>query len=400
LIDQYKIFVDFDGTITSNDVGYEMFKKFTHAATEPLVQSYRRGEINSLDCLSRECDVWNTASPDIKEVYSYLDNQVLRDGFSRFLEMLGSWQIQPVILSEGFDFYINRILGAHGLLNLVRITNIARFDNGQLVPEFPYNQLGCRECSNCKGYHIRHLRPTHSCAIYIGDGHSDLHASRVADIVFARSHLMELLEETRREFIPYGSFENIIDEITHLLQRGLFTHSNRINYYRLSERYHESFQALWESGEVMRFVGYPNGLGLSQARYDAIWPGLQNDKEAIRLALEDKTGRFLGEAMLIAPDKDGFCQPDLKLLPEFWGRGLGFEAWQTIIDRSRARWPDSDIMVTPNIENDRAIKLYLKLGFEFDGGELRWNPPDDNNRAVPVRYRRMIEKNIARAKVL
>ncbi len=83
-------------------------------------------------------------------------------------------------------------------------------------------------------------------------------------------------------------------------------------------------------------------------------------------------------------------------MPDYWGKGLGFEAWQTILDRSQSRWPESDILVTPNIENDRAIKLYLKLGFEFNSEELLWEPPVENNKAVPVRYRRMVKKNIAR----
>ncbi len=324
MIDPYLVFIDFDGTITSNDVGYEMFRKFTRAATEPLVQSYRRGEINSLECLSRECDIWNAASPDMNEVYSYLDSQNLRDGFQGFLRTLENWQIKPLILSEGFDFYIDRVLAAHGFLHLERITNIARVDDGRLIPRFPFNQLGCRECSNCKGYHINRLRPALSAAVYIGDGHSDLHASQMADIVFARSHLRELLGETGRTFISYDSFDDIVNEMTIILQNGIFTQSNRINYCRLSGRHRKNFQALWESGEVMRYVGYPNGLGISDARYETIWPGLQNDQESIRLALEDKSGQFMGEAMLSRSRQRRFLSTGPKTNAGLLGQRFGF----------------------------------------------------------------------------
>jgi 2-hydroxy-3-keto-5-methylthiopentenyl-1-phosphate phosphatase len=395
LADPYKLFLDFDGTITSNDVGYEMFKKFTFSATEPLVQAYRRGELNSLECLSRECDVWNDAAPNMTDVYSFLDKQALREGFASFVIMLEKWKIKPLILSEGFNFYIDRVLSGHSQSHLERITNIARVENGRLSPKFPYYNLGCGKCSSCKGYHIRQIRPATSCAIYIGDGHSDFHASIVADIVFARSHLMELLEDSERSFIPYNNFGEIGAELENIIQIGLFAQSNRANLCRLSPRHRENFRALWESGEVMRHVGYPHGLGWSKAYFDSIWPALENDDKAIRLALEDKSGNFMGEAMIPSPDNEGICQPDLKLFPEFWGRGLGHEGWGTLIDRLWARWPETTILVTPNIENPKAIELYDRLGFEFDGGERTWQPSPNENQAISIRYRRMIKKNIA-----
>jgi RimJ/RimL family protein N-acetyltransferase len=150
----------------------------------------------------------------------------------------------------------------------------------------------------------------------------------------------------------------------------------------------------------MRYVGYPNGLGWSRAQFDGNWENLQKDEKAIYMALEDNSGRFLGEAKIAFPGSDGFCQPDLKLLPEHWGKGMGFEAWQVVIERTRARWPEAGLLVTPNIENNRAIELYLKLGFEFDGENQLWEPPNDNVRAVPVRYRKMVKKGVASVGVL
>ncbi len=391
----YMIFIDFDGTITANDVGYEMFKKFTRGATEPLVQSYRRGEVNSLNCLSGECELWNIESPKVEDVREYLDSQNLRPGLGDFLKKLKEWDIKPLILSEGFDFYIDRILETHGLSDLERITNLARFEDGKLYPEFPYQKLGCGECSNCKGYHIRRLNPPISCAIYIGDGHSDYHASQAADIIFARSHLEDLLTNIKRKYYSYENFDNIRNKLEVIIKTGLFTESDRINFCRLSDRHRRQIRELWESGEVMRLVGYPDGLGWSEAEFNSFWPKMLNDDKSIRLALEDKSGGFLGEAMIAFPADNNLCEPDLKLLPEFWGRGLAFEAWQIILDRIGARWPEAGILVTPNIENHRALNLYRKLGFEFDGGEQTWQPPQNLVTPVPVRYRRMIKKDIA-----
>jgi 2-hydroxy-3-keto-5-methylthiopentenyl-1-phosphate phosphatase len=391
--DKYSVFIDFDGTITKNDVGYEMFRKFTHAATEPMVQQYREGILNSHDCLSGECDIWNKYSPAINEVYAYLDNQELAPGFKEFLAYLSSNNLTPTILSEGFSFYIDKFLSSHNLSQLERITNLATFIDGKLTPNFPYYKLGCDQCSNCKGYHIRRLRPPYSSAIYIGDGHSDLHGSLAADIVFASSFLIEILEESKKYFIPYENFRDIVDQLKTIFERQIFAQSPRIALCRIDQARQKHFESLWESGEVMRFAGYPSGLGWTRARYDQYWKAKENDKRSIHLALENSAGLFMGEAFMAFPNDNAECHHDLKLLPQFWGQGLAFEAWNIILEKAKSRWPDSTSVVTPSIENKRAIKLYSKLGFQFDSEIELYTPPKDNFNAVPLYFRKMIKRH-------
>ena len=388
---RHMLFIDFDGTITASDVGYELFKKFTSGATEADVQIYRAGKLNSLECLTRECATWNQYAPNSQAVYDHLDNQRLSSGFHEFLGFLEENKLKPIILSEGFDFYIDRVLAFHHLNHLERITNKAVFENNSLRPSFPYFELGCRECSNCKEYHIDRLRPAQMSAIYIGDGHSDLHASRKADIVFAKSHLKDLLVLEHRYFIEYHDFFDIIDSLTIILDRGIFALGKNIDLCFVADRHHEYSQRLWESGDVMRYVGYPDGLKWSQNRYDDYWNKQAQNENAIYLAIENKDGHFMGEAMISFPDAEGLCQHDVKLLPEFQHRGLGQETWKIILDRTRERWPKARVLVTPAIENVRAIDMYLKLGFEFNSEPMTWIPSPEEIGAVPVIYRRMIK---------
>jgi RimJ/RimL family protein N-acetyltransferase len=299
--------------------------------------------------------------------------------------------IAATIISEGFDFYIDRLLAFHNLSHLSRITNIAQYSNGQLTPQFPYFQLGCDTCSSCKGYHIGRLRPLNSSAIYIGDGHSDLHASHTADIVFARSHLATIMASENRYFIEYDDFHDILNQSELLIIKGIFTQTARLNFCYFSERHHKPLQTLWENGEVMKYVGYPSGLGCSQSDYEKTWSRLDENQSAIYLALEDKSGVFIGEAKIAFPSPDGYCRHDLKLLPSFQGRGIGFEAWNIILDRSRVRWPNAVPLVTPSVENKRAVALYLKLGFHFDGDIQTWTPPAHKINARSILYRNMIK---------
>ena len=384
------VFMDFDGTITTKDVGYEMFRKFTDAKTQPIVDRYRRGEVNSHACLKTECEIWNQSPPEEKDVFEYLIKQDITDGFDKFIKILNSINIKHYIVSEGFDFYIDSILNSNGYSKLDRITNKAVYKDRKILPDFPFLGQGCGECSNCKGFHIEKLTDPKSSAIFIGDGHSDFHGARAADIVFARSFLKEDLEKTGRNYFEYDDFYDIIRIWKEISSRKLFAFSERLFFCGVSRDRREDFENLWETGEVMKNVGYPKGLGWSRPQYDNFWKTLDN-KNFVLFAIENKNGRFVGEAKLSFPDDDNFCGHDVKLLPEYQGKGYGREAWRLLMELSRRRWPDSIMSVTPSVENAAAIELYKSLGFEFDGEQREWIPSSESPAAVPVSYRRMIK---------
>jgi 2,3-diketo-5-methylthio-1-phosphopentane phosphatase len=384
------VFIDFDGTITARDVGYEMFKKFTDGRTQPVVDRYRRGEVNSYTCLKTECEIWNQSPPAEKEVLEFLENQSITAGFSDFTDILKNDLVKTYVISEGFDFYIDAILNSNGFSRLERITNKAVYENGRMYPEFPFLGRGCGECSSCKGFHIKRLTDPRTSAVFIGDGHSDFHGAESADIVFAKSFLKDALEKIGRDYFEYGDFYNIIDIWKRLFSRKVFAFSKRLFLCRVADERRRNFERLWETGEVMKNVGYPNGLRWDRKRYDRFWDSLDR-KNFILLAIEDENGSFLGEAKLSFPDDENTCDHDVKLLPEFQGKGYGREAWRLLLGLTSRRWPESTLSVSPFVDNAIAIGLYKSLGFEFDGEQREWIPSSESPHAVPVRYRRMIK---------
>ena len=387
---KYTAFIDFDGTITTRDVGYEMFKKFTAEKTEPIVQRYRRGEVNSYECLKTECEIWNQAPPLEEEVLEFLQEQAIAPGFNEFIGILKRNETRKYILSEGFDFYIDRIMKAGRHFGLERITNKARYEDGLIAPEFPHLGDGCGECSNCKGYHIRRLAGPRESAVFIGDGHSDYHGADAADIVFAKSFLAGSLKKTGRHYFEFADFYDIIDIWNSLTEIGLFASSERLRFCTAMETRQADFRGIWENGEVMKNVGYPQGLRWSDSKYEDFWKTLGR-RDFILFAIENDNGEFLGEAKLSFPDSENCCCHDVKLLPEFQGNGYGKEAWHLIFDLARRRWPEAVSLVSPSVENTRAIKLYESLGFVVNGAPEEWIP--ETEHAVPVTFREMIKKN-------
>src|SRR5215467_11214337 len=63
------------------------------------------------------------------------------------------------------------------------------------------------------------------------------------------------------------------------------------------------------------------------------------------------------------PDPDiGFA-----LLPDFWSKGLAFEASTAVLDDARERLKLQRILAITSLDNDASINLLQRLGFTFEG---------------------------------
>ncbi len=207
---KYHVFVDFDGTVTESDVGYEFFRKFAQGRAEMIVQKYRRGEISAIECLQGECDIYNEYPAPLNEIKRFIDKQLITPGFIEFVDICERLDIPITVLSAGFDFYIEPILRRHGLDRLQVLCHPTVIKNGRIYPEFIYyDPKTCFSCANCKGARIRELLGADEKAVFIGDGHSDCHGALAADIVFARGFLKELLDARNVPNHVYRDFHDV-----------------------------------------------------------------------------------------------------------------------------------------------------------------------------------------------
>lgn len=203
------IFSDFDGTITTTDVGNTMFLRFSGGKTKDVVKKWRLGEITSKRCLEEECALSNAGW---NEIYEYLNTKKIDESFIKFYNAILNSGLNLYILSDGFGFYIRYILHRYHLYDIPFFSNDMTITEGRLIPIFPYYGCGCGECGNCKLYHIKRLKKNNK-AVYIGDGLSDKHVIEEADLLFAKDMLAKYCEERDREYIPYKSFSDIEEKL-------------------------------------------------------------------------------------------------------------------------------------------------------------------------------------------
>ena len=213
-----RLFVDFDGTVTLKDVGDSIFETFLdplllrqgwHAA---IIEEWKSGRLSSHECLTRECARTRVTK---KELDRHLDAFTLTAGFIETIDYCRRNGIPLTILSDGLDYYIEYVLGKHGISDVRIIANHLVFDNGSLAVEFPYEAKGCGRCGNCKRWHLDTLAADGETIVYVSDGYSDRYAVRSADMLFARGDLIEYCGKYGIEFREYTDFFDIVRYLEH-----------------------------------------------------------------------------------------------------------------------------------------------------------------------------------------
>jgi 2-hydroxy-3-keto-5-methylthiopentenyl-1-phosphate phosphatase len=199
------ILVDFDGTVTQNDVGALLFHTFAKEQHEKAVSLWLEGRISSRECLERLCRSAQATEPDVKE---FVLSQKIDENFSGFVDLCKCRDFGLAILSDGLDYYIRLILNKFGLERLTFFSNVLKFREGKLAPEFPYFDRGCGKCGNCKRFHLKNLRGKDQKVVYIGDGLSDRCAVTEANVVFAKNDLSTFCQ---REGISHHRFRDFKD---------------------------------------------------------------------------------------------------------------------------------------------------------------------------------------------
>jgi len=215
----FKIFVDFDGTITTRDVGEAMFLEFgdPDKAIE-IVNDWINEKINASTSWELLC---NTIKDFNEQKFSIFLNTIKLDsGFKDFVKFCNINNFEINILSDGLDYYIKKILNKENFNHLNAYTNKLTFtDEKKLIPNFPYTDEECTKCANCKRNHILNHSSEEDFSVYIGDGWSDTCPAQYCDFVFAKNSLLKFCEKNRVTFFPFSDFHDVIKKLDQLKEK-------------------------------------------------------------------------------------------------------------------------------------------------------------------------------------
>lgn len=190
------LITDFDGTITTFDVGDFLLLHFNLATREEIEKSYLEG-VKVEEWMKIYFSRIKVVDVDrIKEVIKkYIK---LRDGFIEVVEILRSKNMPVEIVSGGVDLYIDEVISN----NNIKIGGFyGKFNYGNITFDF----LNGVSLSDFKASRVEYYKDRGYVSIFCGDSLNDYDALKRADIKFATSRLYEI---SKKDGIDVKKLEN------------------------------------------------------------------------------------------------------------------------------------------------------------------------------------------------
>lgn len=213
----WTILCDFDGTISTRDVTDALLERFSRPGWELLEEQWRAGRIGSRECMAGQVALLDASAGELD---AFVDAMEIDPAFPAFVADAQAAGANLVVVSDGLDRAIARILGNHGLGGLPIVANrLLQRDARHWQVEFPHGDAACRSGSgNCKCACARGHRASDRSTLLIGDGQSDFCVAGSVDFVFAKHRLPGHCREAGLPHAPISGFRDAIALLPRLLR--------------------------------------------------------------------------------------------------------------------------------------------------------------------------------------
>lgn len=197
------IFVDFDGTITSEETMEGSLK----LCVDPKLYSEKEQEMKNGGWTVAELLHYafsNIPSSCMPKIMDYVRSVPIRPGFGKFLDTANELNIPVVILSGGLEPYITEKLAPYRdrLLDVYAVS--VDLSGPTIGIRSDYEEGGelVAKAKIMAGY-------DYDWAACIGDHYTDVKMAAASSLVFARDLLAAILSKQGKEFVPWEDFYDV-----------------------------------------------------------------------------------------------------------------------------------------------------------------------------------------------
>ena len=122
-------------------------------------------------------------------------------------------------------------------------------------------------------------------------------------------------------------------------------------------------QRLWADGDVMKFVGFPEGLQQTVEEMERWYQRISAARPRVNHYSLFDDGVYCGESFYaIDADHGNAAALDIKLFSFARGKGMASKALSHAMEQAFQNGA-SRVWVDPNPSNEKALALYTRLGF-------------------------------------
>jgi 2,3-diketo-5-methylthio-1-phosphopentane phosphatase len=207
------VLVDFDGTITTQDIGDKVVEKFAEPGWRSALEWFRSGEISARG-------FWAHVTGFLREdreaaaVAHSLSIAEIRPSFGELLSYCESQNIPVEVVSSGIHFYVDAILGKFNMADLPRSRPVVEYDgDGHGVMIIPKGLRDCGMTMMCKCDRVWNWRRKGYRVMFVGDGVSDACVVSQADVVLATSNLLNICKTQGIDHTPFDTFHEVLEVI-------------------------------------------------------------------------------------------------------------------------------------------------------------------------------------------
>lgn len=198
------IFVDFDGTITSEETLNEAMKMcISPEMFDDGLKKMQSGEWTLRQAVTFAFD---NISPDrMGDILEYVRTVPIRPGFSEFLTEMKKQGVPVVVISGGLKPYVEEKLEPYKdmLLDIISLDVDLTGPTIKLISPFDGTFDIIDKTKVMDQYSYR----TATC---IGDGLTDIGMAKKSDKVFARDILAQVLGKEKIPFTPWNDFNDVL----------------------------------------------------------------------------------------------------------------------------------------------------------------------------------------------
>ena len=205
------IFIDFDGTITTEDTLTGAILPFVDPKEfVEYNKKLEQGEMTLSQIVRYAYD--DRPAAWIPEMLQYIDRVKIRPGFSEFLNQMHQKEVPVVVISGGFRQFSERKLAPYRekitALHAVDLTE----ENGKirLISGYDDGNELLKKTDVMALYQYEH-------AVGIGDSYTDRNMAQAVDTCFARDVLAQYLDKIKSPYLPYEDFYDVIRQLERIL---------------------------------------------------------------------------------------------------------------------------------------------------------------------------------------